>query len=299
MVQTPGGPPPGRLPERGDAGGRRLAARARCLPVGNRGGFRCRAGCTAGRMRPGFPPPAPVALAEKGQAPAEPRVSFGGPPAARTALGNSGNMDTPESGYPHDRTHRGQFFLVLRRHAGHFDRAAAVPDTPPGPALRGSRPPASGADGSRGGYTPPQAAVRDACRDLAVGPWRTAPPAGDPPGLPRPIVVSGARPLASGGHSLVAGGCSCAATDSSRAAVSRRRAPAASTLPEPIRGRCAVPQSGATSGRRSSRHWYATIGCAWMSAFRFLHEMVECEQAAPAVLRIQPNRAPEPGGTKS
>ena len=27
---------------------------------------------------------------------------------------------------PHDRAHHGQFFLVLRRHAGHFDRAAAV-----------------------------------------------------------------------------------------------------------------------------------------------------------------------------
>ena len=48
-------------------------------------------------------------------------------------------------------------------------------------------------------------------------------------------------------------------TGSSRAAVSRRRAPAASTLPEAVRGRCAVPQSGATSGRRSSRHRYATI----------------------------------------
>ena len=27
---------------------------------------------------------------------------------------------------PHDRTHRGQFFLILRRHAGHFDRATAI-----------------------------------------------------------------------------------------------------------------------------------------------------------------------------
>ena len=27
---------------------------------------------------------------------------------------------------PHDRAHHGQLFLVLRRHAGHFDRAAAV-----------------------------------------------------------------------------------------------------------------------------------------------------------------------------
>ena len=27
---------------------------------------------------------------------------------------------------PHQRTHRGQFFLILRRHAGHIDRAAAV-----------------------------------------------------------------------------------------------------------------------------------------------------------------------------
>ena len=27
---------------------------------------------------------------------------------------------------PHDRAHHGQLFLILRRHAGHFDRAAAV-----------------------------------------------------------------------------------------------------------------------------------------------------------------------------
>ena len=50
------------------------------------------------------------------------------------------------------------------------------------------------------------------------------------------------------------------ATGSSRAAGSRRRAPAASTLREAVRGRWTVPQSdaGAISGRRSSHHRYAT-----------------------------------------
>ena len=90
---------------------------------------------------------------------------------------------------PHDRAHHGQLFLILRRHAGHVDRAAAGPDIPPEPAPRGFRRPAPGADGSRGGRTPHRPAVRDACRDLATGPWRTARPGGDPPGVPRPIAA--------------------------------------------------------------------------------------------------------------
>ena len=161
---------------------------------------------------------------------------------------------------PHDRAHHGQFFLILRTPRGSLRPRRRSPDIPPEPAPRGFRRPAPGAGGSRGGRTPHRPAVRDACRDLAAGPWRTARPGGDPPGAPRPTAVSGPRSVASGGHSPVAGGCSCAATGSSRAAGSRRRAPAASTLREAVRGRWTVPQSdaGAISGRRSSHHRYAT-----------------------------------------
>ena len=137
---------------------------------------------------------------------------------------------------------------------GTAQAAIALRSEAPEPAPRGFRRPAPGADGSRGGRTPHRPAVRDACRDLATGPWRTARPGGDPPGVPRPIAASGPRSVASGGHFLVAGGCSCAAG-------SRRRAPAASTLREAVRGRWTVPQSdaGAIAGRRSSHHRYATI----------------------------------------
>ena len=140
---------------------------------------------------------------------------------------------------PHHRTHRGQFLLVLRSHAGHFDRATAVrtrrrnrrrvhlvdPRREPTAAvtaiLRTGLPP--------GTLPVPLRSVLGKRRRL---------PATRPACLVQ-IVVSDARSLASGGHSLVAGGCSCAATASSRAAVSPRPAPAGSTLPEAVRGRCA------------------------------------------------------------
>ena len=120
------------------------------------------------------------------------------------------------------------------------------PDTPPEPAPRGSRRPAPGAGGSRGGHTPHRPAVRDAPRDLAAGPWQTARPAGDPPGVPRPTAASGARSVASGGHSPVA--------------ASSRRARAASTSPGAVRLRRpgSPPDSHPHSGPRSSRQRYAT-----------------------------------------
>ena len=123
------------------------------------------------------------------------------------------------------------------RTAGRFDRATAVRTRHRNRCPRGSRQPAAGTGGSPAGRTPHRPAVRDAPRDLAAGPWQTARPAGDPPGVPRPTAVSGARPLASGGRSLVAGACSCAAPPRpapSPATGSRRRAPVASTLPEAV-----------------------------------------------------------------
>ena len=57
------------------------------------------------------------------------------------------------------------------------------------PAPRGSRQSASGAAGSRDGHTSLRSSVRVARRFLAAGPWQTAPPAGDPPGVPRPTAV--------------------------------------------------------------------------------------------------------------
>ena len=86
------------------------------------------------------------------------------------------------------------------RTAGRFDRATAVRTRHRNRCPRGSRQPAAGTGGSPAGRTPHRPAVRDAPRDLAAGPWQTARPAGDPPGVPRPTAVSGARPLASGGR---------------------------------------------------------------------------------------------------
>ena len=47
----------------------------------------------------------------------------------------------------HEGARLGQFFLILRRHAGHFDRAAAVGTGRRGPAPGGSRRPAPGVGG--------------------------------------------------------------------------------------------------------------------------------------------------------
>ena len=104
-------------------------------------------------------------------------AAHGGPaPAADTA--NSGRPrcrsgarpGAPRAVLPGTATPRGS--LRPRRRS---------PDRPPGPAPRGPRRPAPGADGSRGGHTRHRPAVRDAPRDLAAGPWQTVRPAGDPP----------------------------------------------------------------------------------------------------------------------
>ena len=204
------------------------------------------------------PAPRPRDRAARPPPPARPRsAARGGPaPAGDTACSDQPRWRSaappgaPPAGLPDTATPRGSFRPRRRS-----------PDTPSESAPRGSRRPAPGAGGSRGGHTPHRLAVRDVSRDLAAGPWRTARPAGDPPDEPRPTAVSGARSLASGGHSPVAGDCSCAATGPSRAAGSRCRAPAAPTPREAVPGRWEAPQFevGAISGRRTSRHRYAII----------------------------------------
>ena len=155
---------------------------------------------------------------------------------------------------PHDRAHHGQFFLILRRHAGHFDRAAAVRTR-----HRNRR---------RVGLVDPRRARAAAVAAIL----RAGPPSGTPPASLRPVLgkrrgLPATRPaclvqlpfqvldlLLQALILPLQAGRSCVAA-------SLRRARAPSTSPGAVRGRCAVPQSdaGALSGRRSSRHRYATI----------------------------------------
>ena len=70
----------------------------------------------------------------------------------------------------------GQFFLILRRHAGHFDRTAAVRT-----GRRDRRPvglvqPAPGVGGGPAGHRLRRLVGRDARRALAAGPWRRGRP---------------------------------------------------------------------------------------------------------------------------
>ena len=71
---------------------------------------------------------------------------------------------------PHDRAHHGQLFLILRRHAGHFDRAAAV---------RTRR-----RDRRRVGLVDPRRAPAAAVAAIR----RTGPPSGVPPATLRPVL---------------------------------------------------------------------------------------------------------------
>ena len=71
---------------------------------------------------------------------------------------------------PHDRAHHGQFFLILRRHAGHFDRAAAVRTFP-----RNRR---------RVGFVDPRRARAAAVAAVL----RTGPPSGTPAATLRPVL---------------------------------------------------------------------------------------------------------------
>ena len=70
----------------------------------------------------------------------------------------------------HDRAHHGQFFLILRRHAGHFDRAAAVRTR-----HRNRR---------RVGLVDPRRARAAAVAAIL----RTGPPSGTPPATLRPVL---------------------------------------------------------------------------------------------------------------
>ena len=71
---------------------------------------------------------------------------------------------------PHDRAHHGQLFLILRRHAGHFDRAAAVR------TRRRNR--------RRVGFVDPRRARAAAVAAIR----RTGPPSGVPPATLRPVL---------------------------------------------------------------------------------------------------------------
>ena len=71
---------------------------------------------------------------------------------------------------PHDRAHHGQLFLILRRHAGHFDRAAAVRTR-----HRNRR---------RVGLVDPRRARAAAVAAIL----RAGPPAGTPPATLRPVL---------------------------------------------------------------------------------------------------------------
>ena len=71
---------------------------------------------------------------------------------------------------PHHRAHHGQLFLILRRHAGHFDRAAAV---------RTRR-----RDRRRVGLVDPRRARAAAVEAIR----RTGPPSGVPPATLRPVL---------------------------------------------------------------------------------------------------------------
>ena len=82
-------------------------------------------------------------------------------------------------------------FSANDREQGHFDRAATVRDTPPGPAPHASRPPGPDAGGTPAGHSVHRPAVRDARRAPAVGPWQREPLAGSPRGA-RYRVVAGA-----------------------------------------------------------------------------------------------------------
>ena len=175
-------------------------------------------------------PPRPArwkSAARGGPAPAADTASSGRPRCRSAAPPGA-----PRAALPDTATPRGS--LRPRRRS---------PDTPPGPAPRGSRRPAPGAGGSRGGHTPHRPAVRGAPRDLAAGPWQTVRPAGDPPGVPRPTVVSGPRPVASGGQPAVAGGCSCVAA-SWRLARAASPSPGAARLRRPGLQPDAQPLSG-------------------------------------------------------
>ena len=88
---------------------------------------------------------------------------------------------------PHKGAHLRQFFLILRRHPGHVNRAAAVRTRRRHRRRGRPRRPVSGAGGSPADRSVRQPAVRDAGRDLAAGPWQRGLPVGGRPAAPRRV----------------------------------------------------------------------------------------------------------------
>ena len=93
----------------------------------------------------------------------------------------------------HHWTHRRKVFLILRRRAGHFDRAAAV---------RTARRPAPDTGGAPAGHSAHRAAGRDGRRHPVAASWRKARLAGVPRGARLPTAVSGARSRAPAARSV-------------------------------------------------------------------------------------------------
>ena len=88
---------------------------------------------------------------------------------ALAALRAAADLDVEAA---HDGAHPGEFFLILRGDAGHFDGAAAV-----GTRRRRRRPvglvrPSAGNVGNLAGRTAPRAVGRAAYLSLAAGPWQ-------------------------------------------------------------------------------------------------------------------------------
>ena len=153
----------------------------------------------------------------------------------------------------HDRAHHGQFFLVLRRHAGHFDRAAAV--------RTGRR------DRRRVGLVDPRRA-RTAAVAAILG---TGPPSGTPPATLRPALgkrcgLPATRRRASSNCRFRRSTC-CFRRSFSRCRRSFLRCSLLASRSRRVNFpwsrsrsvcRSAIP-CGAISGRPSSRHRYDTI----------------------------------------
>ena len=160
----------------------------------------------------------------------------------------------------HDRTHLRDFFLILRCHASHFDRPAAVGTRRRHRRLQGLVNPFSAAGGTPAGRSPHRPAGRDAGRVLGVGSSRRGRLVGTPPGAQRPTAASGARSPASDARPGVASRRSVASDDCCRVAGPGRRARAVSALHEAVRFRpagrprfsCEL-RSAAFTGRPPSR----------------------------------------------
>ena len=86
----------------------------------------------------------------------------------------------------HQRAHRGEVFLILRRRAGHFDRAAAVRTARRRRRRNGLVDPRPDTGGAPAGHSAHRAAGRDGRRDPVAVSWRKARLAGVPRGARAP-----------------------------------------------------------------------------------------------------------------